>query len=169
MIGHAYVTPFDSVQHFAFVLGAIGDGRDVPTRLHRADIISDVMCGAPTIKKTLARFAREGRGVLVYLRDGAAGVPANIVGRQEDEEERAEETRKRQWLRRGSRRADFERPRRLLDPPALLVRATARFRRTLGFRNRDYRGGAGGVSGFLSRQTRTAKPRMKSEAAPAMR
>lgn len=98
MIGHAYVTPFDSVQHFAFVLGAIGDGRDVPARLHRADIISDVMCGAPTIKKTLARFAREGRGVLVYLRDGAAGVPANIVGRQEDQEERAEETRKRQWL-----------------------------------------------------------------------
>ena len=98
MVGHAYVTPFDSVQHFAFVLGAIGDGRDVPTRLHRADIISDVMCGAPTIKKTLARFAREGRGVLVYLRDGAAGVPANIVGRQADEEERAEETRKRQWL-----------------------------------------------------------------------
>ena len=101
MIGHAYVTPFDSVQHFAFVLGAIGDGRDVPTRLHRADIISDVMCGAPTIKKTLARFAREGRGVLVYLRDGAAGVPANIVGRQggqEDQGEKAEETRKRQWL-----------------------------------------------------------------------
>ncbi|MGD9544108.1 MAG: 3,4-dihydroxy-2-butanone-4-phosphate synthase [Methylocystis sp.] len=98
MTGHAYVTPFDSVQHFAFVLGAIGDGRDVPTRLHRADIISDVMCGAPTIKKTLARFAREGRGVLVYLRDGAAGVPANIVGRQGGLEENAEETRKRQWL-----------------------------------------------------------------------
>ncbi|MGJ0425321.1 3,4-dihydroxy-2-butanone-4-phosphate synthase [Methylocystis sp.] len=107
MIGHAYVTPFDSVQHFAFVLGAIGDGRDVPTRLHRADIISDVMCGAPTIKKTLHRFAREGRGVLVYLRDGAAGVPANIVGRQggqagqgsqAGQEENAEETRKRQWL-----------------------------------------------------------------------
>lgn len=93
--GHAYVTPFDSVQHFAFVLGSIGDGRDVPTRLHRADILSDVMGGAPTIKKTLARFAREGRGVLVYLRDGAAGVPANVVGRLE---ENAEETRKRQWL-----------------------------------------------------------------------
>mgnify|MGYP002144563469 CR=1 FL=1 len=34
--GHAYVTPFDSVQHFAFVMGGVGDGRDVPTRLHRA-------------------------------------------------------------------------------------------------------------------------------------
>ena len=104
MIGHAYVTPFDSVQHFAFVLGAIGDGRDVPTRLHRADILADVFGGADTIKKTLHRFAREGRGVLVYLRDGAAGVPANIVGRQGgqagqgDQEENAAETRKRQWL-----------------------------------------------------------------------
>ncbi|MGZ9116751.1 MAG: 3,4-dihydroxy-2-butanone-4-phosphate synthase [Methylocystis sp.] len=101
MIGHAYVTPFDSVQHFAFVLGAIGDGRNVPTRLHRADILADVFGGADTIKKTLQRFAREGRGVLVYLRDGAAGVPANIVGRQggrAGQEENAEETRKRQWL-----------------------------------------------------------------------
>jgi 3,4-dihydroxy 2-butanone 4-phosphate synthase/GTP cyclohydrolase II len=93
--GHAYVTPFDSVQHFAFVLGSIGDGREVPTRLHRADILADVMGGAPTIKKTLARFAREGHGVLVYLRDGAAGVPTNVVGRPQDN---AEETRKRQWL-----------------------------------------------------------------------
>jgi 3,4-dihydroxy 2-butanone 4-phosphate synthase/GTP cyclohydrolase II len=28
----------------------------------------------------LQRFAQEGRGVLVYLRDGAAGVPANLGG-----------------------------------------------------------------------------------------
>ncbi len=94
LIGHAYVTPFDSVQHFAFVYGGVGDGRDVPARLHRADILADVMGGAGAIKKTLARFSREGRGVLVYLRDGAAGVPANVVGAGDN----AEETRKRQWL-----------------------------------------------------------------------
>lgn len=94
MQGHAYVTPFDSVQHFAFVVGSIGDGRDVPARLHRADILADVFGGADTINKTLARFAREGRGVLVYLRDGAAGVPANVVGAPQN----AEETRKKQWL-----------------------------------------------------------------------
>ncbi len=94
LIGHAYVTPFDSVQHFAFVYGGVGDGRDVPARLHRADILGDVMGGAETIKKTLAGFAREGRGVLIYLRDGAAGVPANVVGAAQN----AEETRKRQWL-----------------------------------------------------------------------
>ena len=95
LTGHAYVSAFDSVQHFAFVLGHIGDGRDVPTRLHRANILEDVFGGAQTINKTLRRFAREGRGVLVYLRDGAAGVPANVVGRSE---ENAEESRKRQWL-----------------------------------------------------------------------
>jgi len=95
MTGHAYVTSFDSVQHFAFVHGSIGDGRDVPARLHRADILADVFGGAQTINKTLARFAREGRGVLIYLRDGAAGVPANVVGREADP---AEESRKKQWL-----------------------------------------------------------------------
>ncbi len=95
MVGHAYVTPFDSVQHFAFVVGSIGDGRDVPARLHRADILSDVFGGAETINKTLARFRREGRGVLIYLRDGAAGVPVNLVGRGQ---EGAEADRRRQWL-----------------------------------------------------------------------
>jgi 3,4-dihydroxy 2-butanone 4-phosphate synthase / GTP cyclohydrolase II len=95
MTGHAYVTPFDSVQHFAFVVGSIGDGRNVPARLHRADILADVFGGAETINKTLARFHREGRGVLVYLRDGAAGVPANVVGSAQDS---AEADRRRQWL-----------------------------------------------------------------------
>ena len=95
MTGYAYVTAFDHVRHFAFVLGAIGDGRDTPTRLHRADILDDVMGGAQTIRKTLARFKEEGRGVLVYLRDGAAGVPKNFTLA---ENENAEENRKRQWF-----------------------------------------------------------------------
>ena len=76
LTGHAYVTPFDAVQHFAFVYGEIGDGRDMPTRLHRVDIIADVITGGHDIKKVFARFKREGRGVFIYLRDGAAGVPA---------------------------------------------------------------------------------------------
>jgi 3,4-dihydroxy 2-butanone 4-phosphate synthase/GTP cyclohydrolase II len=67
----------------------------VPARLHRADILNDVFGGGDTIKKTLTRFAREGRGVLVYLRDGAAGVPANIVGQHA---EKTEDLRNRQWL-----------------------------------------------------------------------
>jgi len=79
--GYAYRTPFDPVLHFAFVHGSIGDGRDVPARLHRADIVSDIF-GGGAIPKVLHRFKAEGRGALVYLRDGAAGVPANLSGAQ---------------------------------------------------------------------------------------
>src|SRR6185312_4011833 len=78
LTGYAYVTPFDQVHHMAFVYGKIGDGRNVPARLHRADVIGDVFGGAKTITAALARFKQEGRGVIVYLRDGTAGVP--IVG-----------------------------------------------------------------------------------------
>ena len=91
--GYAYRTPFDPVLHFAFVHGAIGDGRNVPARLHRADILSDVF-GGGAIPKVLARFKAEGRGALVYLRDGAAGVPANLSGAHATGSDDARET---QW------------------------------------------------------------------------
>src|SRR5580700_5005659 len=74
LLGHAFVTPFDTVNHFAFVHGEIGDGRDVLTRLHRAHIVQDVLGGGKAIAASLARFKEAGRGVLVYLRDGASGV-----------------------------------------------------------------------------------------------
>jgi 3,4-dihydroxy 2-butanone 4-phosphate synthase/GTP cyclohydrolase II len=90
--GYAYRTPFDPVLHFAFVHGDIGDGRDIPARLHRADIVSDIFGGV--IPKVLSRFKEEGRGALIYLRDGAAGVPANLSGAQSTGSDVARET---QW------------------------------------------------------------------------
>lgn len=95
LVGHAYVTPFDPVQHFAFVHGDIGDGEDVPTRLHRVDIVADVIKGGSEIKKVFARFRQEGRGVFIYLRDGAAGVPARS-GYQEAAPD-SETLRTRHW------------------------------------------------------------------------
>jgi len=92
--GHAYVTKFDTVQHLAFVVGAIGDGRDVPARLHRADIVADVLTLNGTLHKTMERFKREGRGVLIYLRDGAAGVPATHAGAKPED---SETNRIKQW------------------------------------------------------------------------
>jgi 3,4-dihydroxy 2-butanone 4-phosphate synthase/GTP cyclohydrolase II len=77
--GYAYVTPFDAIQHMAFVYGRIGDGRGVLARLHRADIIRDVFGGANPVHAALRRFKDEGRGVLVFLRDGAAGVPTHAI------------------------------------------------------------------------------------------
>ena len=73
--GYAYVTPFDKVHHYAFVYGKIGEGRGVPTRLHRGNVVEDVFGGAKTIHAALSRFKEAGRGVLVYLRDGTSGVP----------------------------------------------------------------------------------------------
>ncbi len=89
----AYRTPFEPVLHFAFLYGSIGDGRDMPARLHRADILNDIF-GASVIERVLKRFKQEGRGVLVYLRDGSAGVPPNISGA---ESENAEMQRDLQW------------------------------------------------------------------------
>ena len=63
------------MQHIALVHGDIGDGRSVLTRLHRANALTDVFGGGKTIEASLQRFKAEGRGVLVYLRDGTAGVP----------------------------------------------------------------------------------------------
>jgi 3,4-dihydroxy 2-butanone 4-phosphate synthase / GTP cyclohydrolase II len=94
LTGYAYVTRFDQVQHFAFVMGKIGDGKAIPARLHRANVVADIFGGASAINSALARFAKEGRGVLIYLRDGTAGVPANTVSEGESE---AESVRVRQW------------------------------------------------------------------------
>jgi 3,4-dihydroxy 2-butanone 4-phosphate synthase/GTP cyclohydrolase II len=77
--GYAYVTPFDAVQHMAFVYGRVGDGRDVLARLHRADIIRDVFGGAHPVHTALQRFKQDGRGVLIFLRDGTAGVPTHAI------------------------------------------------------------------------------------------
>ena len=90
--GYAYITPFDRVHHMAFVYGDIGNGKDVPARLHRADVIGDVFGGAKSIRAALARFKKEGRGVIVYLRDGTAGVPVVVP-----QDSGTEAARTKQW------------------------------------------------------------------------
>ncbi|HLN36597.1 MAG TPA: 3,4-dihydroxy-2-butanone-4-phosphate synthase, partial [Xanthobacteraceae bacterium] len=95
LTGYAFLTPFDAVYHMAFVHGRIGDGKNVLTRLHRANIISDVFGGAKPIHRTLARFKAEGSGVLVLLRDGTAGVPVVSIPKSGDTA--SEEARTRQW------------------------------------------------------------------------
>jgi len=92
LVAYAYVTPFDPVQHFAFVHGEVGDGENIPARLHRADIINDVIGGGATIRKTFAQFKKEGRGVFVFLRDGTAGVPLKITSGGEKADSQAQRT-----------------------------------------------------------------------------
>jgi 3,4-dihydroxy 2-butanone 4-phosphate synthase/GTP cyclohydrolase II len=94
LAGYSYVTPFDQVHHRAFVYGRVDDGRNILARLHRADVIGEVFGGAKPIHAALARFKAEGRGVLVFLRDGAVGVPATLP---QSGGTASEAARTRQW------------------------------------------------------------------------
>jgi 3,4-dihydroxy 2-butanone 4-phosphate synthase/GTP cyclohydrolase II len=93
--GYAYQTPFDKVFHVALVHGRIGDGRNVPVRLHRANVLRDIFGGAPEVNGALRRIGQAGRGVIVILRDGAAGVPVSALPKNGDSA--TETARQRQW------------------------------------------------------------------------
>src|SRR5215207_5096962 len=95
LTGYAYSTPFDQVQHVAVVFGRIGDGSGVPVRLHRENVVADIFGGGRALGAAMSRLAQEGRGVLVFLRDGTAGVPTTTF--QEPEVSRSETLRTTQW------------------------------------------------------------------------
>jgi 3,4-dihydroxy 2-butanone 4-phosphate synthase/GTP cyclohydrolase II len=79
--GIAYSTQFDPVQHLALVYGDISSGENVPVRLHRQDLVEDVLGNRDTLNKVYEIFRKEGCGILVYLREGTAGVPASRLTR----------------------------------------------------------------------------------------
>ena len=91
--GYAYRSPFDSIAHVAFVYNGIGDGKNVLTRLHKPNIVKDIFTGPKRMQAVLEHFRKTGSGVLVYLRDGAAGVPVAPLPRTKS----AEADRNRQW------------------------------------------------------------------------
>ncbi|MEH0938408.1 bifunctional 3,4-dihydroxy-2-butanone-4-phosphate synthase/GTP cyclohydrolase II [Micromonospora psammae] len=68
-----YRAEHDTAEHVAMVYGEIGDGRDVLVRVHSECLTGDVFgslrcdCG-PQLQASLARVAREGRGVVLYVR-----------------------------------------------------------------------------------------------------
>jgi 3,4-dihydroxy 2-butanone 4-phosphate synthase/GTP cyclohydrolase II len=70
----AYRTPFDPMQHLALVFGDLGDGRDVPVRLHPEWVVEDVFGMGQSLEAAIERIGTAGRGVVVYLREGSVGV-----------------------------------------------------------------------------------------------
>jgi 3,4-dihydroxy 2-butanone 4-phosphate synthase/GTP cyclohydrolase II len=85
--GIAYSTHFDPVQHLALVYGDISSGENIPVRLHRQDLVEDVLGNRDTLNKVYEIFRKEGRGILVYLREGTAGVPASKLTKPFGEED----------------------------------------------------------------------------------
>ena len=129
--GYAYRSPFDEIAHAAFVYNGIGDGKNVLTRLHKPNIVKDLFTGQARMQIVLNHFKSAGRGVLVYLRDGAAGVPVEPVGEQKS----AEADRNRQWREVGVGAQILRDLGVTLDPPPDLV--GARLQGTVRFRHRD--------------------------------
>jgi 3,4-dihydroxy 2-butanone 4-phosphate synthase / GTP cyclohydrolase II len=68
-----YSSSYDDREHVAFVFGDVGDGEDVLVRVHSECLTGDVFgslrcdCG-PQLDAALAAVAREGRGIVLYIR-----------------------------------------------------------------------------------------------------
>ncbi len=81
VVAHVYSTPFDTLQQVALVFGDIASEAPVLTRIHREQVLYDLFTaalpGGPS-RRAFERIANEGRGVLVYLRDGLAVAPKAV-------------------------------------------------------------------------------------------
>jgi 3,4-dihydroxy 2-butanone 4-phosphate synthase/GTP cyclohydrolase II len=70
---YSYRSHLDGIEHVAMVMGDIGDGANVLTRVHSECLTGDIFassrcdCG-PQLSAAMSRVAKEGRGVIVYLR-----------------------------------------------------------------------------------------------------
>jgi len=70
---YGYRSDIDNAEHLALVLGDIGDGADVLTRVHSECLTGDVLgsqrcdCGSQ-LEAAMAAIAERGRGVVLYLR-----------------------------------------------------------------------------------------------------
>ncbi len=71
-----YRTPFDATQHVALVFGKIGDGSEVPVRIHRESVGTDVFGTARPLDRYVTDIGGKGRGIIIYLRAGSVGVAA---------------------------------------------------------------------------------------------
>lgn len=71
--GYAYKSDIDGTEHFAIVKGAIKGHENVLVRVHSECLTGDIFgskrcdCGLQ-LKKALEMIAKEGRGIIVYLR-----------------------------------------------------------------------------------------------------
>lgn len=100
----SYRTPYDPMHHLAVIWGDIRDGRDIPVRLHLESVVEDVFGRISPIDAIMKRMAESGRGIIIYLREGSAGVTHNVrrprdgvVQRGDDEDHSSALRRQEQW------------------------------------------------------------------------
>ena len=77
--GYAFENSIDANTHVALVMGEIGDGRNIPVRVHSECLTGDALhslrcdCGAQR-DGAMSIIAKEGRGVFLYLRQEGRGI-----------------------------------------------------------------------------------------------
>ena len=101
---HSYKLPWDPMHHLAVVFGDIRDGVDVPVRLHLESVVEDVFSRQDPMTAIMNRMATEGRGVVVYLREGSVGVgqrASRPVSTEEREDHAEAQAREDEWLEIG--------------------------------------------------------------------
>jgi 3,4-dihydroxy 2-butanone 4-phosphate synthase/GTP cyclohydrolase II len=79
---HTYSLPWDTMQHLAVVFGDIRDGIDIPVRLHPENVAEDLFGKRRPVDHYMKKIAEEGRGIIVYLREGSVGVGHSDSGRK---------------------------------------------------------------------------------------
>ena len=78
-IGHCYVSKMSGEHHIALVKGEIGDGKDLLCRVHSECLTGDAFgslrcdCGLQ-YAAAMTQIEREGRGVLLYMRQEGRGI-----------------------------------------------------------------------------------------------
>lgn len=98
-----YATPYDPMHHVAVVFGDILDGRNVPVRLQLESVLDDVFGETRVTDEVMRDFARRGRGIIVYLREGSVGVARQARRARSDlvaaetEEHGSAAAREEQW------------------------------------------------------------------------
>lgn len=76
---YGYINRLNGEHHVALVKGDIGDGKDLLCRVHSECLTGDVFfsarcdCGSQ-FEQAMARIAKEGRGILLYLRQEGRGI-----------------------------------------------------------------------------------------------
>jgi 3,4-dihydroxy 2-butanone 4-phosphate synthase/GTP cyclohydrolase II len=73
---YAFQSPFETLQHVVAVFGDLGDGNDIPCRIHREQPVIDMLRRAvhqgTWFENAMGHFKREGRGILIVIRNPMA-------------------------------------------------------------------------------------------------
>ena len=93
---------FDTMEHLVLIFGDIRDGKNIPVRLHKENVVGDIFGSNSSLDAVIERFSAD-RGVLVYLRDGSPGVvaetmrPRGALEAAENEEHNSAKSREDSW------------------------------------------------------------------------